>query len=385
MKTKIPRDNLHMNWRNVDGYNKAFNFFISPREPGKTDTTWWEKIYTGWVENKRPWAYLVRTAVEITDAAILDIENNINKWAIDEVELLYKKGEFKDGIVDVYIKEELFIRIYSINVQLRRLKMTKLANIGGIFFDEYIIDPKSQEKYIPNEWFKIKELYNTLRREYHGKGFLKAYFAGNPYSLFLPAFIGLNVNVNDLRKDTWVHDNVLKHYSFDDGYIQFDEYTYKCKPNIYVNDLCVVEWGTLNPILKIYLRKKNPLYRFDEEYNSYALEGNAVNDKHIKLAELPNNYSLNFVVKIDGKFVGIFKNNYLDDREDRFFCKFLDEVGARRTIYCFDFSEMVSRSILMSLDDRSKLHRFKEAMRRSAVAFEDVNVYYYCVEVFKNL
>ena len=124
---------------------------------------------------------------------------------------------------------------------------------------------------------------------------------------------------------------------------------------------------------------------FDEEYNSYALEGNAVNDKHIKLGELPNNYSLNFVVKIDGKFVGIFKNNYLDDREDRFFCKFLDEVGARRTIYCFDFSEMVSRSILMSLDDRSKLHRFKEAMRRSAVAFEDVNVYYYCVEVFKNL
>ncbi|MBO7043011.1 phage DNA encapsidation protein [bacterium] len=384
MKTKQPRDNLHMNWRNVDGHNKAINGYISPREPGKTDTTWWTKIYSPWCEDGRPWAYFVRTSVEITDAAIMDIENNINKWAEEPIELHYKKGQFKDGIVDVYIKEKLFIRIYSLNIPLRRIKMAKLENIGGIFFDEYIIDPKSQEKYIPNEWFKIKEAYTTFRREYQGKGFLKMYITGNPYSLFNPAFIGLNVDVNNLKKDTWTRTDKIIHYKFNDG-IEFDDYEYKCNPNTYVNDMCAIEWGTLHPILKRYLKEKNPLYMFDEEYNSYALEGNAVNDRHIKTGKLPNNYELNFVIRIEGKNVGIFKNNYADDLEDKYFCKFLDEVGARRTIYCFDFAEMVSRSVLMSLDDRCRLQRFKDAMRKSVVAFEDINVYYYCVEVFKNL
>ena len=49
MKTIIPRDNIHMSWRVIDGFNKAINIFISPREPGKTDTTWWEKIYSNWL------------------------------------------------------------------------------------------------------------------------------------------------------------------------------------------------------------------------------------------------------------------------------------------------------------------------------------------------
>ena len=79
MMTKIPRDNLHMSWRTIDGFNKPINVFISPREPGKTDTTWWEKIYSNWVEDSRPWAYLVRQVVEITEAIIQDIEDNIKR------------------------------------------------------------------------------------------------------------------------------------------------------------------------------------------------------------------------------------------------------------------------------------------------------------------
>ena len=71
--------------------------------------------------------------------------------------------------------------------------------------------------------------------------------------------------------------------------------------------------------------------------------------------------------------------------QDAFFCKFVDEVSARRTIYCFDFGEMVERSILVSLDERGKLQRFKEAMRKRLVSFEDINVYYYVEEVYKNI
>ena len=78
-------------------------------------------------------------------------------------------------------------------------------------------------------------------------------------------------------------------------------------------------------------------------------------------------------------------NDYYAENTDRYFCKFLDEVGARRTIYCFDFGEMVDRSILMSLDERNKLADFKKAIRKRLVSFQDINVYYFIEEVFKNI
>ena len=358
-----------MNWRTIDGFNKAINCFISPREPGKTDTTWWEKIYSQWVEDKRPWGYLVRQVVEITEAMIQDIEDNINKWAIDPIELQYTKGSLKDGIVDVKIKDCLFIRIIALSLPLRRIKLAKIPNINGIFMDEFIIDPKSGEKYLKNEYFKIKELYTTYRREYRGKGMMKMYFAGNPYSLFNPLFVGLGVDVAKLKKDV---------YKEIDG-------KYKLCHNIYVSDEYAIEWGVLHPLLKKQLLEKNPFYKFDEEYSDYALEGMAVNDRDIKLSTLPRNFYLSFVVKMMGKYIGIFQNNYTDDMQDKYFCKFLDEVSARRAIYCFEFEEMVEHSILMSIDERMKFKRFKDAVRKRDVSFEDINVYYYIEEVYKNL
>ena len=369
MKTSTPRDNIHMSWRTLDGFNKAINCFISPREPGKTDTTWWEKIFSNWMEDGRPWVYLVRQVVEITEAMIQDIENTINKWAIDPIELQFTKGAFKDGIVDVKIKGKLFIRIIALSIPLRRIKLAKVMNIGGIFMDEYIIDPRSQEKYLPNEYFKIKELYTTYRREYQGKGMLKMYFCGNPYSLFNPLFVGLGVDVSLLRKDEYREINGQ----------------WRLYHHIYVGDEYAIEWGVLHPELKRLLLEKNPFYKFDEEYNQYALEGMAVNDRNIKLSKQPRNFYLAFVLKMSGKNIGIFQNNYLEELEDKYFCKFLDEVSARRTIYCFEFEEMVERSILMSIDERLKLQRFKNAMRKRMVSFEDINVYYYIEEAYKNL
>jgi predicted protein tyrosine phosphatase len=46
---------------------------------------------------------------------------------------------------------------------------------------------------------------------------------------------------------------------------------------------------------------------------------------------------------------------------------------------------MIERSILMDKEEREKLQRFKNAMRKRSVSFEDINVYYYMEEVYKNL
>lgn len=384
MKPKIQRDNIHMSWRCLDGYNKAFLIYFSPREPGKTDTTWWSKIFANWIKNGKPWAYLVRQVVEITEAMIMDIENTINKWSAEPITLEYNKGAFKDGIVDVKIKGKLFFRIIALSITLRRIKLAKIPNIAGIFMDEYIINPRTGEKYLADEYFKIKELYTTYRREYTGPGMLKFYVCANPYSLFNPLFVGLGVDVSKLKKDVYEATDEIIEYSFPDG-ISFKDNVYKLKNNVYVGHTYAIEWGVLHPVLKRWLKEKNPFYVFDEEYSQYALEGVAVNDRNIKLAKQPKNFYLAFVFRIAGKYIGVFQNNYVEDLEDRFFCKFLDEIGARRTSYCFDFTEMIERSILISIDERMRLQRYKEAFRKRLVSFEDINVYYYLEEIYKNL
>lgn len=376
----IQRDNLHYSFRSIDGYNKAINVVISPRELGKTTQMWMDKIYLPWKKNHKPWIYLVRQAVEIDDALIESIfSTNMNKYTDDNLVPIYKSSSFSDGIVDIYlnvshkekkiIKDEndndveqevevsetyLFFRIVSLAIKMYRIKKAILRNIAGVFMEEFIINPKFNEKYLPKEYERIQEAYSTWRRE--ADGVLKMYFCGNPYSLFNPLFVGLKVDISKLKKNAF-----------------------------YVGNSFVIHWATLSEELKAKILEENPFYKFDEEYNNYAVEGSAVNDANIKLSKLPKNFYLSFVLKMDGKFIGIFQNNYIDDLEDKYFCKFLDEVSARRTIYCFDFSEMVERSILMSLDERMKLQRFKNSLRKRLVSFEDINVYYYVEEVYKNI
>lgn len=363
----IPRDNLHYSYRAIDGYNKAINVVISPREPGKTTQMWMDKIYLPWKKTHRPWIYLVRQAVEIDDALIESIfSTNMNKFTDDDLHPIYKTSSFSNGIVDIFLAvtrkegdEEitenlLFIRIVALSVKMYRIKKAILRNIAGVFMDEFIINPKFAERYLPKEFERLQEAYSTWRRECDGV--LKMYFCGNPYSLFNPLFVGLKVNIAKLKRGEF-----------------------------YVGDSYVIHWATLSPELKAKILEENPFYKFDEEYADYAVEGQAVNDTNIKIGTLPRNFHLSFVIRMEGKFIGIFQNNYVEDLEDRFFCRFLDEVSARRTVYCFDFSEMLERSVLVSIDERMRLKRFKESMAKRMVSFEDVNVYYYMEEVYKNL
>ena len=376
----IPRDNLHYSFRPIDGYNKAFNIVISPREPGKTTSMWMDKIYLPWKKNHKPWIYLVRQAVEIDDALIESIfSTNMNKFTDDNLQPIYKASSFSDGIVDIFLEvkhlekkevkqddgslkmedvevseKHLFFRIVSLNIKMYRIKKAILRNIAGVFMDEFIINPEFAEKYLPKEFERLQEAYSTWRRE--ADGVLKMYFCGNPYSLFNPLFVGLKVDIAKLKRDSF-----------------------------YVGDTFVIHWAILTEALRQKILEENPFYKFDEEYANYAVEGCAVNDKNIRLGKQPRNFYLSFVLRMNGKFIGVFQNNYMESLEDRYFCKFLDEVSARRTIYCFDFTEMVERSILVSMDERMKLKRYKEAMRKRLVTFEDINVYYYMEEVYKNL
>ena len=350
-------DNLHYNYDEINGYNKPFNFIMSPREPGKTTMAWLKLIYFRWKKDKKPWIYLVRQAVEITDAMITSIQDvTINKFTDDGVTFQYK-NTFKDGIVDVKINGEMFFRIVSLNIAMRRIKLAVLKNIGGILMDEYIIDPRTQEKYLPNEAFKIEEAYTTWKREYTGKGVLKAYFLGNPYSLYNPLFMLWKVNPNKLKKDSF-----------------------------YTGDLFVIHWATLNPLLKEKLLKENPLYQFDEEYSNYALEGTAINDSNIKLGTLPDYFQIRYAFKVDNRFLAVFKAKYYNpDMDYTYFVMEYPELSKKRVVFCYDFKELVDKAVVMSPEDRFNLSTFKDGIRKNMVAYNDINVYYLIMEVYKNL
>ena len=350
-------DNLHYDFREIDGYNKPFNIIISPREAGKTTIAWVKKVYRPFLKNHKAWLYLVRNQNEITDDLIDGISLPINKFN-DEVELIYSRGNLESPMCDVYImidgKKELFIRILALSTKLRKIKLSLIRNIGGVLMDEFIIDPKSAEKYLKGEEMKIKEIYTTYRRESEGP--LKMYFLGNPYSLYNPLFVWLGVDTRRLKPGA-----------------------------VLVGDQYVVQCYQLKEELKQKILELNPLYQFDESYKMYAFDGLAVNDMNIRLGSLPPRYQLKFIVRINDTNIGIFKNDFFTDKEDKYFCKEVMAFSNDRQIFTFNFTDVINKSVLVGLEERRRLENFRNAFRKRQVVFSNVNVYYLIEEVYMNL
>ena len=352
----VELDNLHYDLREIDGYNKPFNIVISAREPGKTVALWFKKIFRIWVKDNRPWIYLTRTAAEITEGMIETIrEANINKFLPDEenVVFTFNRGTFKQGIVDIFISGKIFVRVVSLSLPLRRIKLAVLRNARGMAMDEYIIDPRSGEKYIQNEGFKIFEAFTTWRRECDGM--FKAYFLGNPYTLYNPLFVTLGVDTSKLKKGEF-----------------------------YVGSIFVIHWATLNPLLREKILKENPLYSFDEDYSGYALDGTPVNDRNIPLGEQPEGFFLRYVFRYEEKFIGAFRNPDVDGKPE-YHCMEVERISAERVAWCFDLKEIVKRTELITTDAKISLSHFKASMARGRVTFSEIPIYYIMTEVFKQI
>ena len=136
----IERDNLHYTFRRIDGYDMAYNFVISAREPGKSTNFFVEKAYPLWKRHKAPLLYIVRNIVEITEGMLTTIQDVIlNKFFDDNVKFQYSKASMRDGVVDVKINGELFMRVEALSITLRKIKQTILHNVSFIVFDEFEI------------------------------------------------------------------------------------------------------------------------------------------------------------------------------------------------------------------------------------------------------
>lgn len=341
---------MHISFRPIMGYNLPFNAIISEREAGKS-TEWVSYAYRNFQDGYTT-LILRRHVNSITTAYIESIRMIINKFYDEEAKFIYKQGELKEGIVYIYIKEKLFACVVALSKPIADIKSLVLPNIALIVFDEFIVNPKFKEKYLHGEAEKFREVYNTFYRETDKK--LKCLFIGNPYSLYNPYFSWWKVDTSKLKAGAMLrgHNWIVWCYQITDE-------------------------------LREYILSRNPLYEFDDSYTRYAFHGEAVADENARLGnKIPQNYYLEYIFRINDKFVEVYKNQYINDLEDKFYCRTTDSIGGRRHAFTFDFAQMVDRTALISKDDKYRFQRLKRAMQRNNVICNNIEVYYLILELY---
>lgn len=351
-------DNLHINFRAVNGYQLPFIFVVSAREAGKS-TAFWLQAYREFQKNRSPIIVIRRLITHLTTAYIDDIAEILRKFYDEDIKFKYKQADLKSGIVDVYLNDERFIRFIALNVKITAVKSLVLRNVKYVLFDEFICNPRWDEKYLSGEVQKFLEIYNTFNRESHN---MTCYFLGNPYSYYNPYFMYFGIRTETLERGKFYTDN--KRY--------------------------VLWLYNLKPELIEYIKERNPLYQFEDEYTKYAFFGENINDKNIIVeSSKPDGYVLQYVFKIQDRILGVYRNDILSEKTNfdyYYYIEFVDyALSKRRNIICFDFEEMMDKTIILSRDERFKFENLRKAMRKRHIAFKTIECYYLFIEVYNNL
>lgn len=365
----MKRDNLHFNWNGQLGYQKTWNFVISSRESGKSVSSWM-LIYNAYKKWSRPSIVLRRRPADMTTAYIDDIAKLLNKFIDIPIQLVYIKSDVKLGVVDVKIApadEKLspakikqlptFIRIIGLSVPMSRVKSLMLVNVRYIFFDEFICNTRMNEKYLKDEAFSIKEIYNTFNREADSP--ITFIAAGNPYSVYCSQF-------TDLKVDT----RLLKPGAFIVG----EDYTINC--------------FKVSKELQEYILQHNPLYKFDDAYTRYAFSGESINDANIRIHKFePKGFKLKYVFKFGSDFLSV----HIGDNDDfKYWCckhnsTWLSKIGKRRDILVFNFQDMVDGSRKVNTQDSVEFFRLKRCFDDRKVTFNCIDAHYMLEELYTSL
>lgn len=368
-------DNIHFTTTKIDGPQKPFRLAVSEREAGKS--TRWLQLYS---YNYR-WGFttlvLRRQIADVTETYVNDIENIINKFSLVPVKLDFKKGDIKNGIIDVYVYEyeettdengeikinkynrRLFFRALGMSSPMSRIKSLMLPNIKYILFDEFIANVRLGEKYLNDEAFKFKEIYNTFQRECPTG--LICYFFGNPYSVYNPYFEWLKIDTRKVKPG---------------AYLVGPNYTLECYQ--------------LLPELRQKILERNPLYQFDDSYRKYAFDGIAVNDMNIIIINKPQLCRLRFVFKVEGKYYG-FYNIPLNSPEHKekhltFYCEELKwKPEYKRIALCFDFNDLGNNSAILQNHQKELFYYLKYSIANNMVGYQKVDCEYNAEAIYAKI
>ena len=367
----MKRDNIHFSWNKALSYDKIWNFATTSREAGKSTATAL-MIFNAFIREGRPSVIVKRRIADMTATFIEDFAKTINEWIPEEkqIQLVYMKGDLKSGIIDVKMcsidesptyaqikKMPVFIRVVALSSASGRVKSSILEKVKYMFFDEFICNiTGNNEKYLKNEAFIFNEQYSTYNRHTTKYGLppIKVLMAGNPYSFYNPYFEYYEVPTSKLKPGAFI-----------------------VGPN-YVVDC----WQPCEE-LKEKILKANPNYQFSI-YAEYAVAGNAIHDKNIRIQKFePKGFKLKYVFKIGDKYISLHKGK-ADDyiwwccQHDN---TWINKMGKRK-IVVFNFQDMVDGSSMLGGAERVELYPLKEAMRNRTITFNCIGAFYNLQEIY---
>lgn len=347
-------DNLHFCQTDLDlinSYNRRNMAIISPRELGKSTLPFHLASYRKFKATGLPTLAVARHAADIDYSSFASIQESINEFVDDKVEIKFTAG--KSGIGYGFIDGKLFIVYVPLNLPSSRFKKIKRA-VWSIQFDEFIIDTEKKEKYLPNEAFTFNELFKTFEREAPNHR-LPCYFYGNPYSVYNPYFADWGVDFSKLKPGAF-----------------------------YVNKNCVVDCAVLKPELIESIKARRPDYVFDDVYQRYAFGGHAINDENKLIVPVcPPSFRLVYCFKNNGKTLGVFVS-YTDENR-LFWVGFLKDDGKRRAVFVYNFRDLVANTSRIDVKDRRYFSTFVRAIGQHLVGYQNVEAAYEAENLYRLL
>lgn len=361
---RIKKDKIHYSPQKIDSYNKPYNFVTSEREAGKTTAIIAYKLYKAYYHEHRPSIILRRMAVDITETYINDLQDAINDFLPEKrrIRFEFKKGSIREGIVDVTVNGRPFCRFIAMSCPKSRIKSLRYENPKYIFVDEFIVDNRHGEKYLSDEVNKFREIYNTFNRfaARHGSK-IKCYFCGNPYSVYNPYYVWLDVDLSTIRPGAFI---VGKNYA--------------------------IECYQISAELREFIRAHNPLYEFDDAYTRYAFGGEAINDSNIVVvAKQPEGYKLRYIFRLQNKYLYIY---YMAQNRERastdygkYWIKDSDTYTGARNVYAVDFNNLVNGTVLATAELRMITYRLKQCIGNRDVTYASITAGYLTEEIYNIL
>lgn len=363
-------DSLHFNWRHSLSFNKVWNCVIGERESGKSVSSWiylWNAFVSG-----HPSLVLRRRSADITSAYLDDAAKLLNKFLRAPIQFVYLKGDVGSGIADVRVgmageiytplnakQLPLFFRVIALSVPMSRIKSNMISNIRYIFFDEFICNLRAGEKYLSgDEKFLIQEIYTTYNREAQRP--IRILMAGNPYSVYNPIFIGLNVNTALLQPGK---------------FITGPDYTIDC--------------FQVPPQLKETILAANPLYQFDDSYRRYAFNGEAINDQNIRIHRFePKGFKLKYVFRMGREYLSVHAGSGTDAQGGfKYWCckhdaSWAQHLAKNRNVIVFSFADMMDRTVKYDAQMAVQLQSLRDAANHRRITFNCIDASYMLEDVY---
>ncbi len=335
---RLQLDDIHCDFSAIDGLERPFNCVIAGRHDGKTTTFLMKKSWPNFRKGKMT-MLLFRQVNTVNEYTIRYYESLMQPFLDVPLNLKLAKGE--NGVaVAMHGKKPLFACV-PLAMKTQSLKQTLFENCPLMVFDEYEIDPRKGEKYLPHEYDAFETLFGTMSKLNPD---LRFYALTNPYSAYNPLFMRWGVNTRALKVDSMQKGK---------------------------------EWAvwfkSLNPKLVEKLKAKDPLFDEKSEYGRWAYGGSFANDRNNHVDIMRGGYRLSQRFVFDGqRFAAYEVTDFLNESLPSFYFKKDKDRGERRSAYAFEFADMASNTLLYTRDDRNLLTRMKRAMKVQDYACDSI-------------